>query len=116
MSPSYLIGLICARGGSKGVKRKNLRLLQGKPLIAWSIEIAKKCASLDRVIVSTEDREIADVARSFGAEVPFLRPAELAQDDSAELLVWRHALRTLTDLEGKTPDALVNIPATSPLR
>jgi CMP-N-acetylneuraminic acid synthetase len=116
MSSPYIIGLICARGGSKGVPRKNLRLLAGKPLIGWAIEVARNCPTLDRVVVSTEDEEIAAVARSFGAEVPFLRPAELAQDDSAELLVWQHSIRTLAALDSRMPEVLVNIPATSPLR
>lgn len=116
MKRPYTVGIICARGGSKGVVRKNLRLLGGKPLLGWSIEVARLCPSLDRIIVSTEDEEIAAVARSFGAEVPFTRPTELARDDSPELEVWRHAIRTLTESDGHMPDQLVNIPTTSPLR
>src|ERR1022692_3951802 len=116
MSRLYTIGLICARGGSKGVPRKNLRLLGGKPLIGWAIEVARKCPSLNRIIVSTEDAEIADVARSFGAEVPFFRPLELAQDDSSELMAWQHCLRTLTAIDGRAPEVLVTVPSTSPLR
>jgi CMP-N-acetylneuraminic acid synthetase len=112
----YTIGLICARGGSKGVPRKNIRPLEGKPLIGWAIQVARNCAFLDRVIVSTEDDEIADVARGFGAEVPFMRPAELAQDSSPELLSWKHALQTLASIDGKMPEVLVNVPTTSPLR
>lgn len=90
--------------------------MAGKPLIGWAIEVAKQCPSLDRVIVSTEDLEIAETARGFGAEIPFLRPEELARDDSAELLTWKYCLRTLADLDGRAPQVLVNIPATSPLR
>ena len=116
MTRGYTIGLICARGGSKGVPRKNLRPLAGKPLIGWAIEIARKCPSIDRVVISTEDEEIAEVARNYGAEVPFLRPNELARDDSPELHVWQHVLRTLGALDGRMPDVLVNIPAVSPLR
>ena len=112
----YTIGLICARGGSKGVPRKNLGLLAGKPLIGWAIDVARNCPSLDRVVVSTEDAEIAQVARKFGAEVPFVRPQELAQDDSPELTVWQHALRTLASEERGLPEVMVNIPTTSPLR
>lgn len=112
----YTIGLICARGGSKGLTRKNLRPLGGKPLLGWAIETARSCPSIDRVVVSTEDSEIATVAKSFGAEVPFVRPSELARDDSAELLVWQHAIRTLGSLDNKVPELLVNIPTTSPLR
>jgi CMP-N-acetylneuraminic acid synthetase len=116
LSHPYTVGLICARGGSKGLPRKNLRALAGKPLIGWAIEVAKNCPSLDRIVVSTDDVEIADVARHFGAEVPFMRPNELARDDSPELLSWQHCLRTLTTLEGKAPEALVAVPATAPLR
>jgi N,N'-diacetyl-8-epilegionaminate cytidylyltransferase len=116
MSRPYTIGMVFARGGSKGVPRKNLRLLGGKPLIGWAIEIARNCPSLDRIVVSTEDSEIAEVARTFGAEVPFFRPNELAQDDSPELLAWKHAIRTLDALDGRMPDVLVSIPATSPFR
>lgn len=116
LSHPYTIGLICARGGSKGVSRKNLRLLGGKPLIGWAIEVAKKCPSLDRIVVSTDDLEIADVARHSGAEVPFMRPRELARDDSPELLSWQHCIQTLTTLNGKVPEALVAVPATAPLR
>ena len=116
MKRPYTIGLICARGGSKGVPRKNLRMLRGKPLIGWAVEVARNCPSLDRIVVSTEDAEIGDAAQRFGAEVPFLRPKELAQDDSPEWLVWQHALRTLTSLDDRAPQVLVNIPATSPLR
>ena len=96
--------------------RKNLRLLGGKPLIGWAIEVAKKCPSLDRVVVSTDDAEIADVARCFGAEVPFMRPHELARDDSAELLSWQHCIKTLASQDGKSPEVLVAVPATAPLR
>jgi len=107
----YIVGQICARGGSKGVPRKNLRTLGGKPLVAWSIECALQCPSLDRVIVSTEDDQIASVARDYGAEVPFMRPAELARDDSPEWHVWQHTVRTLDRC-----DVLVTLPPTSPLR
>jgi N-acylneuraminate cytidylyltransferase len=116
MSKPYTVGLICARGGSKGVARKNLRLLGGKPLIGWAIEVARKCPSLDRIVVSTEDSEIAEVARGFGAEVPYVRPSELAQDGSPELLVWKHAVQTLAAQDGRMPDVLVSLPSTSPFR
>jgi CMP-N-acetylneuraminic acid synthetase len=110
------VGFIFARGGSKGVPGKNIRRLTGKPLIAWAIEHAKAVRRLRRVIVSTDSEEIAAVAREFGAEVPFLRPAELARDDSPEWLAWRHALNYLQDSEGLMPDAMVSIPTTAPLR
>ncbi|MGQ0741689.1 MAG: acylneuraminate cytidylyltransferase family protein [Alphaproteobacteria bacterium] len=110
------IGLICARGGSKGVPGKNIRPLAGKPLIAWAIEQARAVPRLERVLVSTDSEEIAAIARQWGAETPFLRPAELAQDDSPEWLVWQHALFFLKSEGGRLPDALVVVPATSPLR
>lgn len=110
------VAFIFARGGSKGVKGKNIRTLCGRPLIAWSIEHAKALSSIRRIIVSTDSEEIAAVAKEHGAEVPFLRPVELAQDESPEWLAWRHALQYLLDSEGKLPDAMVSVPATSPLR
>jgi len=91
-------------------------MLGGKPLIAWSIECALKCTFLDRVIVSTDDDEIAAVAREFGAEVPFMRPDELARDTSPEWHVWQHTLRTLESIDGCLPGLLVTLPPTSPLR
>ena len=110
------IAFIFARGGSKGLPGKNIRLLCGKPLIAWSIEHALAIPRIARVIVSTDSEDIAEVARKHGAEVPFMRPAELARDDSPEWLAWRHALDYVRTDEGALPDALVSIPATAPLR
>ena len=110
------VGFIFARGGSKGVPGKNIRALGGKPLIAWSIEQALAVRRIERVVISTDSPEIADVARAFGAEVPFLRPSHLAQDDSPEWLAWRHALEYLRDQEGHLPDTMVSIPTTAPLR
>lgn len=111
-----VVAFIFARGGSKGLPGKNIRLLGGKPLIAWSIEHTKAVSRISRVIVSTDSDEIADVARQYGAEVPFIRPAELARDDSPEWLAWRHALTFLKDTEGVLPDAMLSVPATAPLR
>lgn len=108
--------LICARGGSKGLPGKNVRMLAGKPLIAWAIQQAQAVERIGRVIVSTDSEEISEAARKAGAEVPFLRPPELAQDNSPEWLVWRHALNFLKDSEGAFPDALIVVPATAPLR
>lgn len=111
------MAIIPARGGSKGVPRKNIRLLAGKPLIAYAIETARASDLIDRVVVSTDDTEIAEIARRCGAEVPFMRPRELAQDDSPEWLTWRHAVRTLTAGEGDARiDAFVCVSPTSPLR
>ena len=89
------IALICARGGSKTLPRKNVKLLGGIPLIGWSINIAKKIERVSRVIVSTDSEEIEKIALEYGAEVPFIRPQELALDDSPEWLVWRHAINYL---------------------
>jgi CMP-N-acetylneuraminic acid synthetase len=111
-----VVGLICARGGSKGVPGKNLRRLAGRPLIVWAIDQSRAVKRIGRVIVSTDSEEIAKVAREAGAEVPFLRPAGLAKDNSPEWLVWRHALNFLKESDGAYPDALIVVPATAPLR
>jgi CMP-N-acetylneuraminic acid synthetase len=111
-----VVAFIFARGGSKGLPGKNIRLLGGKPLIAWSIEHALAVSRISRVIVSTDSIEIADVAKQHGAEVPFIRPAELARDDSPEWLTWRHALTFLQTTDGVLPDAMLSVPATAPLR
>ena len=110
------LAIIPARGGSKGVERKNIRLLAGKPLIAWTIETALACSMLDRIIVSTEDGEIAQISREYGAEVPFTRPAVLAQDDTPDLPVFQHALLWLKRYEGYQPDLVVWLRPTAPLR
>lgn len=107
---------IFARGGSKGLPGKNIRSLGGKPLIAWSIEHAFSVKRIVRVIVSTDSEEIAAVAREYGAEVPFIRPSELARDDSPEWMAWRHALNYLLNNEGTLPEVMVSIPTTAPLR
>jgi len=109
------IALILARGGSKGIPRKNIQVVGGKPLIAWTIEAARASRWVQRVILSTDDEEIAEIARAFGCEVPFLRPAELAQDDSTSFEACAHALRYL-EKEGECPDYLVILQPTSPLR
>jgi len=90
-----VLGLIPARGGSKGVPRKNIRKLGGKPLVGHTIDAAQRATRIDRIIVSTEDAEIASVAQSLGAEVPFLRPASLARDDTPMLPVIAHAIEAL---------------------
>lgn len=110
------VAFIFARGGSKGLPGKNIRLLGGKPLIAWSIEHALSVDRIDRVIVSTDSNEIAEISRRHGAEVPFTRPAELARDESAEWLAWRHGLEYLKEDTGALPEVMVSVPATAPLR
>jgi CMP-N-acetylneuraminic acid synthetase len=111
-----VVALVCARGGSKGLPGKNLRSFAGRPLIAWAIAQARAVARVARVIVSTDSEQIAAVAREAGAEVPFMRPAHLARDDSPEWLAWRHALHYLKESVGVYPDALLTVPATAPLR
>jgi len=110
------VGFIFARGGSKGLPGKNIRPLDGKPLIAWSIEHAFAVQKIERIIVSTDSEEIAEIARQYGAEVPFIRPSELAQDSSPEWLAWRHALNYLVEAGGSLPKIMVSIPTTAPLR
>ncbi|HTP00375.1 MAG TPA: acylneuraminate cytidylyltransferase [Anaerolineales bacterium] len=110
------LAIIPARGGSKGIPRKNIRDFAGYPLIAYSIAAAQQAGCITRVIVSTDDEEIAAVARQFEAETPFLRPAELAQDLSTDYPLFQHALRWLDEHEGYHPDAVVQLRPTSPLR
>lgn len=106
-----VLAVIPARGGSKGIPRKNIKPLAGKPLIAWTIEAALKAQGIDRVIVSTEDKEIGSVAKQFGAEVPFMRPLALAQDDTPGIAPVLHAIEQLRDY-----DWVLLLQPTSPLR
>lgn len=106
-----ILAVIPARGGSKGVPRKNIKMLAGKPLIAWTIEAAKKSKLIDKCIVSTEDEEIRSVAEAWGGEVPFLRPAELAQDDTPGIAPVLHAIKMMPGY-----DFVVLLQVTSPLR
>lgn len=110
------LAIIPARGGSKGIPRKNVRNIAGKPLIAWSIEQALASCSIDRVVVSTDDDEIADVAARHGAEVPFRRPPKLATDTAATEPSLIHALQWLDQKEGYRPDNVILLQATSPVR
>ena len=107
---------IFARGGSKGLPGKNIRDFAGKPLIAWAIEQALALEAVDEVIVSTDSVEIAEIARSYGASVPFVRPSELAKDDSPEWMSWRHMLNYILERDGKLPEAMLSVPTTAPLR
>lgn len=111
-----ILALIPARGGSKGISRKNLIILAGKPLIAYSIEQALASRWITRTIVSTEDEEIASVSRKFGAEVPFQRPPEFAQDLSPDIGVFGHALTWLAENEGYHPELVVHLRPTGPVR
>jgi CMP-N,N'-diacetyllegionaminic acid synthase len=114
-----VVAVVPARAGSKGIPRKNLARVAGRPLIAWSIDAGLAATSVDRVVVSTDDEEIAEVARACGAEVPFLRPSELARDDTPDLPVFQHLLDEL-DGPGSDPsrsiELLVHLRPTSPLR
>ncbi len=111
-----VLAIIPARGGSKGLPGKNIRNICGKPLIAWSIEKAKKSSFLDAILVTTDSAEIAGVAELYGAPVPFLRPAELATDKASTYDVIRHALAFLQRQDGATFDLVVLLEPTSPLR
>ena len=103
---------VFARGGSKGIPRKNLQLLAGKPLLAWSIEMGQSLAEVERVFISTEDPEITETAISFGAEV-ITRPTELAQDTSPEWLAWQHAIKVAEEKQGRF-ERFLSLPATAP--
>lgn len=113
---SVVLGVIPARGGSKGVPGKNIRTVLGKPLIGYAIACARECPSLSQIIVSTDSPEIAEVAKRLGAEVPFLRPAELAQDDTPMLPVLQHAIEETERTTGKRVEAVVLMDPTAPLR
>jgi N-acylneuraminate cytidylyltransferase len=111
-----VLAIIPARGGSKGIPHKNIRNFAGFPLIAYSIAAAKQSETVTRVILSTDDEEIAEVARRYGAETPFMRPPELAQDNTTDLPVFQHALQWLIDREGYHPDVVIQLRPTSPIR
>lgn len=113
--PATTVAAVFARGGSKGVPNKNLRLVGGKPLVVRAIEDAQACSELSRVIVSTDSEEIAEVAQRAGAEVPWLRPAALSRDTAREWDAWRHMLKWL-EQRGELPELLVVVPCTAPLR
>lgn len=115
-SSPYIFGIIPARGGSKGVPRKNLRVLGRLSLIGHAIASAREASLLSRFIVSTDDQEIAAEARRHGAEVPFLRPAELATDEAGMVPVLQHAVRWLETAAGVQPDLVVTLQPTSPFR
>lgn len=111
-----ILGLVPARGGSKGIRKKNIKELLGKPLIAYAIEQGLASPLIDMVVVSTDDPVIAEVARECGAEVPFMRPAELARDDTPMFPVMEHALDAVEAESGKEVSHIVLLDATSPLR
>ncbi len=111
-----VVAIIPARGGSKGIPHKNIKLFAGYPLIAYSIAAAKESEYVSRILVSTDDPEIAAVARDWGAETPFLRPAEISGDTTLDLPVFQHAVRWLAENEGYRPDIVIQLRPTSPFR
>jgi CMP-N-acetylneuraminic acid synthetase len=115
MKDKEILSIIPARGGSKGLPRKNIKPLLGKPLIAWTIEQALNSKYIDKVVVSTDDEEIAEISKEYGAEVPFLRPKELARDDSPTIDAIMHAINWFEE-RGEFFDILVLLEPTSPLR
>jgi len=116
MTKPEILVIIPARGGSKGIPRKNIRLFAGHPLIAFSIAAGLQAETVTRVIVSTEDEQIAEISRRYGAETPFLRPAELAGDTTTDLPVFQQALIWLDDNEHYRPEVVVHLHATTPVR
>lgn len=111
-----LLALVPARGGSKGIPKKNVMPIAGKPLLAWTIEAALSAGSVDEVVVSTEDEEIAGVARHYGGLVPFMRPVELSGDEVSAVDVALHAIEWAENIKGKRPEYLLLLQPTSPLR
>jgi CMP-N-acetylneuraminic acid synthetase len=116
MTAPEILAVIPARGGSKGIPRKNILPFAGYPLIAFSIAAALQAERVRRVIVSTDDEEIAEIARHYGAETPFLRPTELAADHSTDLPVFQHALTWLDENEHYQPEIVLHLHATTPVR
>ena len=113
--PLRVLGIVTARGGSKGIPRKNLALLAGKPLLAWTAEVALAAKYLNRVVLSTDDDEIADVGRDLGLDVPFMRPPELACDDTRTIPVLQDVVRRLESC-GESYDAVFTLQPTNPFR
>lgn len=111
-----ILAIIPARGGSKGIPKKNIKELVGKPLIAYTIEEAKKSKYINRIIVTTDSKEIAEIANKYGAEIPFIRPEELSQNATLDLPVFQHCLNWLKDNESYLPDIIVHLRPTAPLR
>lgn len=116
ISSPKILAVVTARGGSKGIPGKNIKPLLGKPLIAYTIEAAKASGVFDRIILSTDDEEIARVGKEYGCEVPFMRPKNLAEDTTPHLPVMQHALKWLKDNENYSPDYTMILPPTAPLR
>ena len=116
MKSYKILAIIPARGSSKGIRRKNLQKLSGKPLIAHTIIAAKKTKSINKIIVSTDDKEIGKISKNNGAEVPFLRPKQISKDTSSTIEVIKHALKFLQENQSYVPDIIILLQPTSPLR
>ena len=116
MKSYKILAIIPARGGSKGIRRKNLQKLSGKPLIVHTIIAAKKTKSINKIIVSTDDKEIGKISKNNGAEVPFLRPKQISKDTSSIIEVIKHALKFLQENQSYVPDIIILLQPTSPLR
>lgn len=116
MNADKVLAIIPARGGSKSIPRKNIRDFAGYPLIAYSISAGLTAETISRVIVSTDDEEIAAISRDYGAEVPFIRPESFSRDDTPDLPVFQHALDWLKSNEGYQPEIIVQLRPTSPFR
>jgi N-acylneuraminate cytidylyltransferase len=111
-----IVACIFARAGSKGLPNKNIQTFNGKPLISWAVELALEVKQINKVFVSTDSEEIAEIARMAGASIPFIRPSELATDTSPEWHSWQHFIKFLADKDGRLPEVFLSLPATSPLR
>lgn len=109
-----IVAVVIARGGSKSIPRKNVLPLHGKPLVAWPIDLAKSVPTIDRVIISTDDDEIASIAQQYGAEMLFKRPAELAEDNTPTLPVIQHCIQHLIEQENYIPDIVLVLFPTAP--
>lgn len=115
MKQLTVLGIVGARSGSKSIPHKNIKPLAGKPLLAWIIEAAKKSKYMTRLIISTDSQEYADIAKSYGAEVPFIRPRELAADSVPDFDFLYHAATWMNEHEGFKPDVILRLPPTTPL-
>ncbi len=116
MKSYKILAIIPARGGSKGIRKKNIQKLLGKPLISYTITAAKNTKSINKIIVSTDDNEIKKISENIGAEVPFLRPKQISKDTSSTIEVIKHALKFLEETQSYKPDIIVLLQPTSPLR
>ena len=111
-----ILAVVPARGGSKSIPRKNIKLLDGKPLLSYTAKVIRNSKLIDRAIVSTDDEKIMKLASGYGLEAPFLRPCELAKDDSPSISVLQHAVNTIYEIDNYIPEIIINLQPTSPFR